>query len=208
MHQVVRRILDDVGWTPEALGPPTGKRSDWWGVDASAEAFLDEVVTWRELGHVAARWDPLYDRYDGLPAWARATLAAHAADPRPELYSFDELDGARTSDPIWNAAQRQLVRDGVIHNTVRMLWGKRVLAWSPSPEVAFERLVELNNRYAIDGRDPNSYAGIGWVFGRYDRAWGPERPIYGKVRYMTSASMRRKVRLRQWLDDYAEPLAA
>ena len=121
------------------------------------------------------------------------------ADPRPELYDLAQLDAAETHDEVWNAAQRQLVRDGRMHNYLRMLWGKKVLEWSPSPEAALARLIELNNRYALDGRDPNSFSGIFWCFGRYDRPWAPERPIFGVVRYMSSASARRKLHLDRYL---------
>ena len=170
-----------------------------FAVTASAAAFLDQLVTWRELAYHSARARPDAERYASLPEWARRTLAEHATDPRLAVYDLDALAEARTADPIWNAAQRQLVTDGRIHNAMRMVWGKLVIGWTPSPEAAFDTLVELNNRYAIDGRDPCSWAGIAWCFGRYDRAWGPERPIYGKVRFMTSALAARKRRLRQWL---------
>jgi len=196
---VIRRVLDRDGWGPEDLADePTGKRAGWWGASEEVEAFLDEILTWREVGHVFAHHVPDHDRYETLPDWARTTLDEHRDDPR-HVYSFDELDQARTDDEVWNAAQRQLVQSGVMHNYLRMLWGKKVLQWSGSPEQAVDRLIELNNRYALDGRDPNSYSGIFWVFGRFDRAWGPERPIFGKVRYMTSKSTKRKLHLTDYL---------
>ena len=159
--------------------------------------FLDELVTWRELAQNGAAFLPDYDRYEGQPAWARATLEKHAGDPRPVLYDQEVLAAGATHDPLWNAAQRQLVQEGWMHNQLRMLWGKKVLEWSPSPSQGFATLLDLNNRYALDGRDPSSVAGVAWVFGRYDRAWGPERPIFGLVRYMTSASMLRKLEVKQ-----------
>jgi deoxyribodipyrimidine photo-lyase len=163
-------------------------------------------VVWRELGFNCCHHRPHdYDRYDSLPAWARATLAKHARDQRPERYSFDQLAAAETCDPIWNAAQRELVQSGRIHNYLRMLWGKKVLEWSPSPEAALDTLIELNNRYALDGRDPNSYSGIFWCFGRYDRAWGPERPIFGTIRYMSSEATRRKLALQEYLERWSAP---
>ncbi len=122
------------------------------------------------------------------------------------LYSDEELDRARTDDVVWNAAQRQLVREGRVHNYLRMLWGKKVLTWSKTPEQAKDRLIELNNRYALDGRDPNSYSGIFWIFGRFDRAWGPEREVFGKLRYMTSDSTKRKLKLDANLARYSAPL--
>jgi deoxyribodipyrimidine photo-lyase len=143
------------------------------------------------------------DRYESLPGWALATLEAHRTDPRPHQYDLETLRSARTHDEVWNAAQRQLVRDGRIHSYLRMLWGKKILEWSPTPREALEVMLELNNRYAVDGRDPNSNSGIFWVLGRYDRAWGPERPIFGKVRYMTSESTRKKLRLREYLREHS-----
>jgi deoxyribodipyrimidine photo-lyase len=103
---------------------------------------------------------------------------------------------------VWNAAQRQLVSEGRIHNYFRMLWGKKILEWSRSPQTALDVMITLNNKYALDGRDPNSYSGVFWVFGRYDRPWGPERPIVGKVRYMTSESTARKFRLKEYILKY------
>ncbi len=202
--EVVRRVLEREGWHPGRLGEVTGSKGAWWGVSPAAEAFLDQLVTWRELGAAFCHHVPRFDRYDTLPDWALATLAEHASDPRPHLYDLEALAAAETHDEVWNAAQRQLLAEGRIHNYLRMLWGKKVLEWSPSPEIAWERLIELNNRYAVDGRDPNSYSGIAWVFGRFDRAWGPERPIYGKVRYMTSDSTRRKLRMGRYLGEFGK----
>ena len=162
----------------------------------------------RELGfnYCAHRDDA--DRFESLPEWARRTMAEHAGDPRPHLYDLDALQEARTADPLWNAAQRQLLREGRIHNYLRMLWGKKIYEWSASGEQALARMLELNNRWGVDGRDPNSYSGIAWVLGRYDRAWGPERPVHGKLRYMTSDSTARKLRVREYLARYAaEPRA-
>ncbi|MEQ9323841.1 MAG: deoxyribodipyrimidine photolyase, partial [Polyangiaceae bacterium] len=170
-----------------------------WGMSAGAEAFLDELVTWREVGLNMCFHRDDYDQLESLPDWAKKTIAEHADDERPVLYDLDQLDAAETGDEIWNAAQRQLVRDGRMHNYLRMLWGKKIYGWSPSAADALDVMIELNNRYAVDGRDPNSYSGIFWVLGRYDRAWGPERPIFGKLRYMTSDSTRKKLRLKGYL---------
>ena len=128
---------------------------------------------------------------------------SHSGDERPITYTLEQLETASTHDPIWNAAQRQLRREGRIHNYLRMLWGKKILEWSPSPQEALTRLIELNNRWAIDGRNPNSYSGIGWVLGRFDRAWGPERPIFGKVRYMSSQNAARKFDVSPYLEAFS-----
>ena len=160
-------------------------------------------MTWRELGlNFAARRDDA-ESYESLPPWALATLGKHAADSRPHVYSPDEFEQARTHDQLWNAAQRQLTLEGRIHNYLRMLWGKKILEWSPSPRAALETMVELNNRWALDGRDPNSTSGILWCLGRYDRPWGPERPVFGTVRFMSSANTARKLRVREYLSRYA-----
>jgi deoxyribodipyrimidine photo-lyase len=137
-----------------------------------------------------------------LPGWARATLEKHARDRRPHLYDLAALEAAETGDEIWNAAQRQLARDGWMHNYLRMLWGKKILEWTRTPEEALAVMTSLMNKHALDGRDPNSYSGYGWTLGRYDRAWGPERPIFGTVRYMSSANTKRKRRLNRFLERY------
>jgi deoxyribodipyrimidine photo-lyase len=201
--EVCRRVLAHAGWAGECSSRTDGHREGWWGLDVNVEGFLDELITWREVGLNAAAHLPRYDRFETLPAWARDTLAKHAGDPRPWRYDLATLDAAATHDELWNAAQRQLVSEGRLHNMLRMLWGKKILEWSDSPEAAFEAMVHLNNRYAVDGRDPNSYSGIAWVLGRYDRAWGPERPIFGTIRYMSSTNTARKVRVKEYLKRYA-----
>ncbi|MEJ2548472.1 MAG: deoxyribodipyrimidine photolyase [Gemmatimonadota bacterium] len=204
-HTILQRLAEHEDWKPDFEGRPTdGKRSGWWGMSGPAEAFLDELVTWRELGYNMAANQPDYREYDSLPEWARETLAEHVDDPRPHTYSLEEFAAAETHDELWNAAQRQLVREGVIHNYLRMLWGKKILEWTWTPHEAADVMIELNNRYALDGRDPNSYSGIYWCLGRYDRPWGPERPIFGKIRYMTSKNTARKVRVGEYLERYSE----
>ncbi len=205
-HQVFTEIMKREGWGPPDLdAAATGKRSGWWGVSESAEGFLDQLVTWRELGFNFCWQRDDYDDYDSLPDWARKTLAEHLRDPRPHVYSATELEQARTHDPLWNAAQTQLVSEGRMHNYLRMLWGKKILEWSGTPRKALDVMIELNNKYGVDGRDPNSYSGIFWVLGRYDRAWGPERPIFGKIRYMSSANTARKLRVRDYIDRHTPP---
>lgn len=199
-HQVVAGVWRAAGWNPSRLAPrPTGSRTGWWGLPAGAEAFLDELITWRELGYGFCFHRADHDRYASLPDWARRTLDDHARDPRPERYTRRALETAATADPIWNAAQRQLLADGRIHNYLRMLWGKNILGWSATPRAALATLIELNNKYAVDGRDPNSYSGIFWTLGRFDRPWAPVRPIFGCIRYMSSAATRRKLHLRDYL---------
>ena len=203
-HQIFSELMRQEGWTAARLGKAAGgKREGWWGVSGCAEAFLDQLVTWREIGYNFCLRRADYDRYESLPAWARRTLAAHARDRRPYVYSRELIDGGRTHDRLWNAAQTQLVREGRLHNYMRMLWGKKILEWSRSAGEAVEMMIDLNNRYALDGRNPNSYSGILWVLGRYDRAWGPERPIFGTVRYMSSESTLRKLRVRKYLACHA-----
>lgn len=202
--QIFAELAEREGWTPDAIDASRrGAREGWWGMSPAAESFLDELVTWRELGfNMAARSDD-YDRYEALPNWARQTLADHLDDEREHVYSHEELELAHTHDELWNAAQRQLVREGRIHNYMRMVWGKSVLQWTRDPREAAGILIELNNKYAVDGRDPNSYSGIFWCLGRYDRPW-PERPVLGKVRSMTLDSTRRKLDVEPYLERYGE----
>ncbi|UCC85329.1 MAG: deoxyribodipyrimidine photolyase [Gemmatimonadota bacterium] len=205
-HQIFAELMEKEDWDTDRLaGEASGKRSGWWGVGESAEALLDQLVTWRELGFNMSARRADYDRYQTLPDWAQKTLAEHAGDRRPHVYTLEELEGAATHDRIWNAAQTELLREGRLHNYMRMLWGKKILEWSPTPQDALRVMVELNNKYALDGRDPNSYSGIFWCLGRYDRPWGPERPIFGKIRYMSSENTARKLRLSAYLERYAAP---
>jgi deoxyribodipyrimidine photo-lyase len=156
------------------------------------EKFLDQLIGWRELAVLFVRHEPNYDTWECAAPWARKTLLEHAADPRPHRYIYEQLDRAETADELWNAAQREMVRTGWMHNFMRMYWAKKILEWAPSPEHAFTWAVQLNDRYQLDGRDPNGYAGIAWaIVGRHDRPWF-NRPIFGLVRSMTEASTRKK----------------
>jgi len=198
--EIAARIWRAARWDPsQTSSSAVGRREGWWGLPAATEAFLDELITWRELsyGHCFHRAD--HARWSALPAWAQRTLEAHARDPRTHVYTRAELAQARTADALWNAAQRQLLGDGRIQNYLRMLWGKKILEWSQSPQAALATLIALNDRYAVDGRDPNSYAGILWTLGLFDRPWGPERPIFGTVRYMSSDNTARKHHVRGYL---------
>jgi deoxyribodipyrimidine photo-lyase len=203
-HEVLRSVLaSEPEWSPGRISDLCrGQREGWWGMSPAHEGFLDQLLTWRELGHNFVWHHADYERYESLPAWARTTLRAHQSDERPQLYSLAQFEAAATHDPIWNAAQRELVQTGRMHNYLRMLWGKKILHWSPSPQLALDTMITLNDRYALDGRDPNSYSGIGWVLGRFDRAWGPERAVFGKIRYMSSDSTRRKLRLHAYLQRF------
>jgi len=204
VHQVFEELTHLAGWTPDMVATKaTGSSRGWWGTSPEVESFLDQLITWRELGYNMCWQRDDYDQYESLPVWAQKTLARHARDPRPYVYSLEQFEAAETHDELWNAAQRQLVREGRIHNYLRMLWGKKILEWSASPRESLAVMIELNNKYALDGRDPNSYSGIFWVLGRYDRAWGPERPIFGKIRYMSSENTARKVKVRQYVERYA-----
>ena len=199
-HAIFHRLAQQENWDINRLSQrSTGSREGWWGMSKNAEAFLDEVITWRELGQNMCVTQPdTYDKYSSLPDWAQRTLAEHVHDARPYTYTHRQLEAAETHDPVWNAAQRQLVSTGSLHNYMRMLWGKKVLEWSSTPQHALRVLIDLNNKYAVDGRDPNSYSGIFWIFGRYDRPW-PEREIFGKIRYMSSDNTVRKLEIKQYL---------
>ncbi len=158
----------------------------------SVNAYLEELIVRRELAINYVAHNPDYDRLAGCPEWARKTLADHAGDPRPFLYTARQFEAAETHDPLWNAAQEEMVLTGRMHNYLRMYWAKKILEWSPDAETAFEIAVDLNDRYEMDGRDPNGYTGVAWAIGgKHDRPW-PSRPIYGTVRSMSGQGMSKK----------------
>lgn len=160
--------------------------------DAEAAApFLEELIVRRELSHNFVSYNPKYDQFESLPYWAQRTLQVHSRDKRPVRYTLEQLETASTEDPYWNAAQMEMVLTGKMHGYMRMYWGKKVLEWTRRPEEAFQILLTLNDKYELDGRDPNGYAGIAWCFGKHDRPW-KERPVFGKVRCMNAAGLRRK----------------
>lgn len=235
-EQVVGAVLG-AGWTAAEINPKTRSKDDFFCRDENVNSFLDEVITWRDVGYhwhfcrnaelgrrgpepKNVSWQApgigdappfnfeTMDFSPGgertldvvLPEWARATLKKHAGDAREHLYSLGEFEGARTHDRLWNAAQTELVRTGRIHNYLRMLWAKKVLEWSATPAAAYRVLEHLNNKYAIDGRDPNSYTGIHWCFGLFDRPWPPERPVFGTVRFMSSGNTAKKFDLAGYYD--------
>jgi len=159
---------------------------------STGEKFLDELIGWRELAVLFVRHEPNYDNWECAAPWARKTLLEHAADPRPHRYTLEQLERGETYDELWNAAQKQMVNTGWMHNYMRMYWGKKILEWAPDPARAFEWAVMLNDKYELDGRDLNGYAGIAWaIVGRHDRPWF-DRPVFGLVRTMTGASTAKK----------------
>ncbi|TWT34200.1 deoxyribodipyrimidine photolyase [Blastopirellula retiformator] len=203
-HDIFSRLTAQENWDVSKLsGKATGSREGWWNMSPSAESFLDELITWREIGYNMCSRESNYDRYESLPDWAQKTLADHANDKRPHLYNLEQLAKGKTYDELWNAAQTQLVVEGRMHNYLRMLWAKKILEWSPTPREALDVLIKLNNKYTVDGRNPNSYSGIFWCLGRYDRAWGPERKIFGKIRYMSSENTAKKIPVRRYIENYA-----
>ncbi|MEO8041444.1 MAG: deoxyribodipyrimidine photo-lyase [Acidobacteriota bacterium] len=166
---------------------------------AAKDAYLEELIVRRELSFNFTHHNPNYDSLESLPAWVHKTMREHVDDERQITYSLEQLEDGKTHDDLWNAAQREMVVTGEMHNYVRMLWGKNVIAWSPSYEIAFETLVHLNNKYCLDGRDPNSYTGILWCFGKHDRPW-MERPVFGMIRYMTSGSTGKKFDSKKYIE--------
>ncbi|MDP9158605.1 MAG: deoxyribodipyrimidine photolyase [Acidobacteriota bacterium] len=203
-HEIFQAIARREKWTLSRLAAkPSGIREGWWGVSVGAEAFLDQLVVWRELGfNMCAMQPDNYARFDSLPEWAQQTLEIHESDLRPHNYSRAQLESAQTHDPLWNAAQNQLRQEGWFHNYMRMLWGKKILEWSPQPRQALGHMIALMNRWSLDGRDPISYSGYFWVLGRYDRPW-PERSVYGKIRSMTSESAARKFPTTKYIARYS-----
>jgi deoxyribodipyrimidine photo-lyase len=209
VHEIFSELAQREKWKPEKLSLRiNGSREGWWNMSAAAEGFLDELLTWREVGYNFSSHREDYDRFESLPDWARKTLQEHAKDERDHLYSLQQFEAAQTYDPLWNAAQTQLVREGRIHNYLRMLWGKKILQWSRSPQEAAKIMIHLNNKYGLDGRDPNSYSGIFWVLGRYDRPWAPVRPVFGMIRYMSSENTTRKVSVKNYIRMYAPDSAS
>jgi deoxyribodipyrimidine photo-lyase len=206
-HLVFDRVMRQEGWSKRRIAgkPAAGAREGWWRTSPPTERFLDQLIVWRELGYnMCAKRPDGYDRYDSLPDWAQETLRAHRRDRRPVVYDLATLERGATHDPLWNAAQGQLLREGWFHSYMRMLWGKKILEWSRTPQDALERMITIMNRWSLDGRNPNSYSGYFWTLGRYDRPW-PERPIFGTVRSMSSGNTARKIAVRRYIDKFARP---
>ena len=165
----------------------------------ASENYIEELIVRREVAINYVYYNPVYDQIKGLPQWAGNTLEEHKYDIRPTIYSADELERALTHDPYWNAAQREMAIIGKMHGYMRMYWGKKILEWSPTPQEAFKRCLYLNNKYELDGRDPNGYTGVAWCFGKHDRAW-KERSIFGKVRYMNDNGLKRKFDINRYVE--------
>ena len=168
-------------------------RSD--AADEDVDAFLEQLIIRRELSFNLCFYNPHFASLEALPAWAKKTLDDHRRDRRKPVYTFEELDSASTHDEVWNLSQRQLLACGTMHGYLRMLWGKKIIEWSETPEAAHAAMVKLHARYAHDAMDPNTHAGILWCFGKHDRPWAPERPIFGTIRWMSSQQTAKKVRL-------------
>jgi deoxyribodipyrimidine photo-lyase len=164
------------------------------------DSFLDELIVWRELSVNFVRYQPEYDSIACADNWARLTIAKHDEDEREVLYTLKQMEEARTGDELWNAAQLQMVHYGWMHNYLRMYWAKKILEWTRDTATGMKRAIYLNDRYFLDGRDPNGYAGIAWaILGKFDRAWG-ERPVFGKRRYMSGQSMSRKFDAKRYIE--------
>ena len=169
---------------------------------SAADRFLEQLIGWRELSVLFVRHEPNYDNWECAAPWARKTLTEHAGDARPHRYTLQQIERAETADELWNAAQRQMVDTGWMHNYMRMYWAKKILEWAPDPAKAFEWAMMLNDRYELDGRDPNGYAGIAWaIVGRHDRPWF-NKPVFGLVRPMSAASTARKFNSALYMRQY------
>ena len=169
------------------------------------EAFLEELIVRRELAVNFVRYNPRFKTLASVEPWAHRTIHEHARDRRAYLYTEKQLANAETHDPLWNAAQRQMVISGWMHGYLRMYWAKKILEWTRAADEAYDMCVRLNDRFELDGRDPNGYAGIAWAIGgKHDRAWGPERPVYGKIRYMSFASTSRKFDSHAYIEKWSE----
>jgi deoxyribodipyrimidine photo-lyase len=167
---------------------------------AARDSYFNELIVWRELAINFVRYTPTYDSPECAEEWAKATIAAHARDEREYLYTLHQLENAQTYDDLWNAAQMQMVRHGWMHNYMRMYWAKKILEWTPNAATAMKYAIHLNDKYFLDGRDPNGYAGIAWaILGKFDRAWG-ERAVFGKIRYMSGASTGRKFNSKKYIE--------
>jgi len=168
-----------------------------------AKSYLEELIVRRELAINFVHYNPNYDTFECLPNWCKETLNEHRRDPRPYNYTLRELEKAETHDPYWNAAQLEMVKSGKMHGYMRMYWGKKIIEWTQSPTEAYIHALYLNNKYELDGRDPNGYTGVAWCFGKHDRPW-KERPIFGKIRYMNDRGLERKFKIRKYAEKWVK----
>src|SRR5215211_5407963 len=171
------------------------------------ESFVEELIVRRELSMNFVLYTPDYDSYSNLPDWAKKTLEEHRGDDREHTYTRKQLESAETHDEYWNAAMKEMVHTGYMHNHMRMYWGKKILGWSNTPEQAYRTTLYLNNKYFLDGRDPNSFANVAWIFGQHDRGW-TEREVYGKVRYMSAGGLERKTKPGQYVEKVEKRIGA
>ena len=170
--------------------------------EADRSAFLEELIVRRELSDNYCNYNTLYSSFEGLPAWAKETLRQHTTDIRTYIYTSEEFAQGRTHEELWNAAQLELVKTGKIHGYMRMYWAKKILEWSETPREAFDTAIALNDRYALDGRDPNGYTGVAWsIGGLHDRPWF-ERSVYGRIRYMNASGCARKFDVKRYIAQF------
>ena len=167
-----------------------------------ADEFLEELIVRRELAFNFVHFTSDVESLDPLPDWCKRTMAKHAADPRPWSYTPKQFEQAETHDELWNAVQKELLLRGKIHGYYRMYWGKKIIEWSPDYERALQVMIHLHDIYALDGRDPNTYANILWCFGLHDRPW-VERPVFGQLRYMSLDGMKRKTDTATYINEIA-----
>lgn len=170
--------------------------------DDPLEAFLEELIVRRELGFNFCYYNIRYDSYEALPNWAKQSLNDHEKDPRTWTYSLEEFEQIQTHDPYWNAAMREMIQTGKMAGYMRMYWGKKILEWTRNPREAYAITIYLNNKYFLDGRDPNSYAGVAWCFGKHDRPW-TKRPIFGAIRYMNDKGLERKFAIKDYVKKWS-----
>jgi deoxyribodipyrimidine photo-lyase len=170
-----------------------------YGKDENVDSFFNELIVWRELARNFCYYNPNYNHYEGIPDWAKETLEEHKKDRREYIYTLEELENAKTHDEYWNSAQLELLKTGKMHNYMRMYWCKKIIEWTDDPKKAFDIACYLNDKYELDGRDPNGYAGISWCFGTHDRPW-KERKIFGKVRYMSASGLEAKFDIKKYVE--------
>ena len=165
-----------------------------------SKGFLEQLIVRKELADNFCYFNKSYDSYDGFPSWAKKSLDSHRNDEREYLYSISELEESNIHDNLWNAAQKQMVKTGKMHTYMRMYWAKKILEWSPTPEDALQNAIDLNDKYELDGRDPNGYTGIAWsIGGVHDRPWF-DRPIFGQVRYMSYGGCKNKFDINSYIN--------